>query len=294
MPRIWIDYCEFLISQRLITKTRHTFDNALKSLPVTQHDLIWPIYIKWVESLPHPNTAIAVYKRYLKLNEDAREDYIDYLISIKIYDEAILNIIKVLNDDLFHSKKGKSKFDLWILLCDIISNYPEKVKNLDCENIIRYGLNKYTDEVVSLNINKNQGRLWVSLANYFIRQGLFEKARDIFEESLSKINTARDFGLIFNSYLKFEEQLIKSEISEETDENDMRVESHHETDRTLDNQLDNLVNETLNNLKLNNEEVSLTKKETKNTKKDKKSKENNNKMEVIVEEKNIGKLPVIN
>jgi len=149
MPRIWIDYCEFLISQKLITKTRHTFDKSLMSLPVTQHELIWPIYIQWVETLPNSSTAISVYKRYLRLNEDARENFIDYLISVKLFDEAILNIIVVLNDDLFYSKKGKSKFELWITLCEIISNFPEKVKNLDCENIIRYGLNKYTDEVVS-------------------------------------------------------------------------------------------------------------------------------------------------
>ncbi len=145
---MWIDYCEFLISQKLVSKTRHMFDRSLISLPVTQHELIWPIYIKWVETLPNHYTAMMVYKRYLRLNEDAREDLIDYLISVKIYDEAILNIIMVLNDDLFHSKKGRSKYDLWILLCEIISNYPDKVKHLDCENIIRYGLNKYTDEVV--------------------------------------------------------------------------------------------------------------------------------------------------
>ena len=127
MPRIWIDYCTFLIDQRLITKTRHCFDNALKSLPVTQHDKLWELYIKWAESLPLSQTAILVYKRYLRLNPDGREDFINYLISIKKFDEAMLNIIEVLNDNLFHSKKGKSKFELWLLLCEIISKYQDKV-----------------------------------------------------------------------------------------------------------------------------------------------------------------------
>ena len=143
MPRVWLDYCKFLIDQKLITKTRHTFDKCLKSLPVTQHEVIWDMYIGWVETLPLYQTAIVVYKRYLKLNPDGREYFIDYLISIRKYDEAILNIIQLLNDDLFHSKKGKSKFDMWILLCEIISKHPEKVNNIDCESIIRYGLNKY-------------------------------------------------------------------------------------------------------------------------------------------------------
>jgi pre-mRNA-splicing factor SYF1 len=152
MPRIWIDYCQFLIEQRLITKTREVFDKALQSLPVTQHDKIWPIYIDWVTSLPLIQTALKVYKRYLKLNPDAREDFVLYLISNEQYEEAVRNLIILLDDDLFHSKKGKTKFDYWIILCNLIANYPDNMKHLDCESIIRHGLNKYTDEV---------GRLWV-------------------------------------------------------------------------------------------------------------------------------------
>lgn len=50
--------------------------------------------------------------------------------------------------------------------------------------------------------------MFVSLADYFIRQGLFEKARDIFEEALGTIITARDFGIVFNAYVKFEEEML--------------------------------------------------------------------------------------
>ena len=46
MPRIWMMYCEFLTWQRYITRTRKTFDRALKALPITQHDRIWPLYIR--------------------------------------------------------------------------------------------------------------------------------------------------------------------------------------------------------------------------------------------------------
>lgn len=107
-----------------------------------------------------------------------------------------------------------------------------KKKNFDCEGIIRHGLNKYTDEV---------GRLWVALANFYIRQGLFEKARDIFEEALSKVLTARDFGLVFNSYLKFEETLINNLIEENEEEKEKRQ---------IEEKFEKLVKETFNNLKI--------------------------------------------
>ena len=33
MPRVWIDYCKFLQIQRKVTKTRHTYDRALRCRP---------------------------------------------------------------------------------------------------------------------------------------------------------------------------------------------------------------------------------------------------------------------
>ena len=45
MPRIWLDYLEHLVEQRYLTRTRRTFDRALASLPITQHDRIWQLYM---------------------------------------------------------------------------------------------------------------------------------------------------------------------------------------------------------------------------------------------------------
>lgn len=67
MPRIWLDYCQFLVSQCKITRSRQTFDRALRALPVTQHPRIWPLYLRFVRSLSLPETAIRVYRRYLKV-----------------------------------------------------------------------------------------------------------------------------------------------------------------------------------------------------------------------------------
>lgn len=48
MPRIWMMYTEFLTFQRYITRTRKVFDRMLCALPITQHDRVWPLYLKFV------------------------------------------------------------------------------------------------------------------------------------------------------------------------------------------------------------------------------------------------------
>jgi pre-mRNA-splicing factor SYF1 len=67
MPRIWIDYIQFLFDQCLISKTRKSCDRALRALPITQHNRIWPLYLKLVESFDIPDTGVKVYKRYLRV-----------------------------------------------------------------------------------------------------------------------------------------------------------------------------------------------------------------------------------
>lgn len=67
MPKIWVEYLKFLIEQRKISRIRHTFDRALRALPVLQHSQIWPLYIHWVREIGVPLSAMRVYKRYLKV-----------------------------------------------------------------------------------------------------------------------------------------------------------------------------------------------------------------------------------
>jgi len=169
-------YCEFLISQNKVSLTRQTFDRALMALPVTQ---IWEVYKEWANSLEQlPLTAKSILKRYLKLNPDYTESYVEYLTRVEHWDEAAVYVKKILDDQGYVSPTGKSKYQFLMDLCTIISKHPTDIKTINCESIIRHGIKKYTDEV---------GNLFVCLADYFIRQGLFERARDIFEEALDNL-----------------------------------------------------------------------------------------------------------
>lgn len=62
-----MDYCKFLMDQNLITRTRQAFDRALRALPITQHPRIWPIYLTFVKKHDIAETAVRVFRRYLKV-----------------------------------------------------------------------------------------------------------------------------------------------------------------------------------------------------------------------------------
>jgi pre-mRNA-splicing factor SYF1 len=205
MPRIWLEYSEFLLEQCFITRTRKNFDKALRSLPITQHNRIWPLYLKLIESYDISDTGLKVYRRYLKLQPENTEDYVEYLKKIQLYDECAQKYVYMLNTDEFKSKYNKSKHQLWHELCDLISKNPTKIHSIKVEPIFRQGIERYKDQV---------GQLWNSLASYYIGLGNFEKARDIYEEGMTKVITVRDFTQIFDAYSKFEEEIISDQMEQ--------------------------------------------------------------------------------
>lgn len=216
MPRIWSDYLEFLMSQKLITRTRRAFDRALQSLPVTQHDRIWILYLRFINQPGIPvETAVRVYRRYLKLEPGHAEEYIAYLKIKSRWGEAARRLADVVNDETFVSLEGKTRHALWLELCELITRHPDEVvgQGLNVDAILRSGIRRFTNEV---------GRLWTSLADYYTRRGMFEHARDVYEEALTSVVTVRDFSLVFDALMQFEEALIAAgmESLEESEEDD--------------------------------------------------------------------------
>merc|ERR1719347_1821134 len=205
MPRIWLDYCKFLTKQGRVVTTRRVFDRALRALPPTQHDRVWPLYIKFVTNHHIPETAVRVFRRYLQMYPEQSEQFIDYLIKVDRLDEASQVMARIVNNADFVSRNGKSNHQLWNELCDMISKNPNQITSLNVDAIIRGGLRKYTDQV---------GHLWNSLADYYIRSGLFERARDVYEESVQTVTTVRDFTQVFDAYAQFEELALSKKMEE--------------------------------------------------------------------------------
>uniref|UniRef100_A0A1I8GF51 Pre-mRNA-splicing factor SYF1 n=2 Tax=Macrostomum lignano TaxID=282301 RepID=A0A1I8GF51_9PLAT len=203
MPRIWLDYCRFLTRQGRITESRRAFDRALRSLPLTQHDRLWPPYLRLVRlHAPHGclETALRVLRRYVRFKPEGREDFVDFLLEHQRLDEAVANLVAIINDDSFQSSRGKSKHALWQELCNLLSRNPLEVTSVNAEAIIRQGISRYTDQV---------GRLWTALAEWHLRAGNISRARDVFEEALATVTTVRDFSQVFDASAEFEEGLVR-------------------------------------------------------------------------------------
>lgn len=205
MPRIWMDYCSFMSSQCKIMRSRHVFDRALRALPITQHHRIWPLYLSFLKKFDMPETAVRVYRRYLKLFPEDAEEYIEYLINADRLDEAAQQLANIVDDENFISKHGKSNHQLWNELCELISKNPDQVQSLNVDAIIRGGLRRYTDQL---------GHLWNSLADYYVRSGLFDRARDIYEEAIQTVTTVRDFTQVFDAYAQFEELSLSKKMED--------------------------------------------------------------------------------
>eukprot|EP00271_Cylindrocystis_brebissonii_P006272 TRINITY_DN18983_c0_g1_i1.p1 TRINITY_DN18983_c0_g1~~TRINITY_DN18983_c0_g1_i1.p1 ORF type:complete len:1191 (+),score=302.06 TRINITY_DN18983_c0_g1_i1:168-3740(+) len=205
MPRIWLNYLDHLIEQKEVTKARRTFDRALRSLPATQHDRIWELYLKFVQRDEVPiETALSVYRRFLKFEPLQVETYIDFLLAAERWQEAADRLAQVLNDPEFSSVKGKSKHKLWLELCDLLTKHATDITGVKVDPIIRGGLRKFSDQV---------GRLWTSLADFYVRRGLFENARDIYEEGMESVRTVVDFTMIFDAYTQFDESMIAAKLA---------------------------------------------------------------------------------
>ena len=205
MPRIWEIYLTFLMKQPRITFTRQTFDRALRSLPITQHSRIWRLYRPFANSASG-DTAVRIWRRLIQIRPDDSEDFIDLLIQQKQYTEAVQKYIDILNNPKFRSKNGKSPFQLWSEMLDLLVDHAKAIETgettgIDVDKIVRSGIQRFSDQ---------GGRLWAGLATYWIQRGHFEKARDVFEEGITTVMTVRDFTIIFDSYAEFEESVIST------------------------------------------------------------------------------------
>jgi pre-mRNA-splicing factor SYF1 len=228
MPVIWEMYLTFLLRQPLVTRTRRTFDKALRALPVTQHNRIWKLYKSFADSASG-ETAIKIWARYMQIHPEDAEDYIEILAENGRYVEAVKWYIKILDNPKFKSKNAKSEFQLWTEMLELMVTRAGEIgdnhtSGIDVDAIIRSGIERFADQ---------RGKLWAGLATYWITRGDFERARDIFEEGVTTVMTVRDFTMIFDAYIEFEESVI-SELMDAASKRSQKGKADEDADFDLD------------------------------------------------------------
>jgi len=208
-PRIWLDFAAFLDGQGEISRCRKTFDAALRALPVTQHARVWKPYLAFVEKYRKVwQLGVHVFPRYLEFQPTHRERFVEYLLKAGRPAEAMEQLGQLVLDKNFVSSKKHTLHDVWMQLCKLIVKFPDKAVSLgrdklDVEGLIRSGLARFSDET---------GRLWCSLAEFFIKLGQFDRAQDIFEEGVREVATVRDFSMIFDAYMQYQEAMLTAKI----------------------------------------------------------------------------------
>ena len=203
-PRIWLDYLACLRKMGLGSEVRRAFDRCLMALPITQHHHVWPEFVGWASEFGVVEAAVIAHRRWVMYEPNGREAFVDYLVAQGKHGDAIVELVKICEDDDFASPSGKSRHQLWMRLCDLCAAHPEAApRSLDVDALIRSGLARFTDEV---------GKLWCKLADYYIRLGDFEDARDVYEEAVTTVVTVRDFSLAFDAYAQFEESVIAAKM----------------------------------------------------------------------------------
>ncbi|KEF55743.1 pre-mRNA-splicing factor syf1 [Exophiala aquamarina CBS 119918] len=205
MPVVWEMYLTFLLRQPYVTKTRRTFDRALRALPITQHNRIWKLYKSFANSASG-ETAVKIWARYVQAHPEDVEDYIDLLVDNGHYLDAVKQYIRILDNPKFKSKHIKSEFQLWSEMVELMVSKARElgdssVSSFDADTIIRSGIERFADQ---------RGKLWAGLATYWITRGDFERARDVFEEGVTTVMTVRDFTMIFDAYVEFEESILST------------------------------------------------------------------------------------
>ena len=216
-PRVWMEYLQYAHTHMLHSTTlRRLANRALEALPVTQHDKIWPTLLQYYQSNnPHiPNESkLCILRRYIDIHPEATKEVADFFCqTLGKWGEAALLYQKLLNAPAITPILRK---DLWMSLAKICTQHPVERVGMDWDNMVRAVLANPTYLPEEL-----QGVVWNQLADSWIRRGEFQLARSVYEEALEAVSKVRDFTILLDAYLQFEEGLLEATMQDQADDDE--------------------------------------------------------------------------
>jgi pre-mRNA-splicing factor SYF1 len=205
MPRVWLLFMSWLADVGAVSALRACLNRALQSLPVTQHALVWG---HW-STLPLPlpaETRTSVTSRQLMFDSHKRVAHAQALLAEGNTRAGVLQLMAAVDEEARTGRKSSAE-DAWGLLAAALAELADP-GSIPAARILRSGIARRPHEC---------GVLWCTLAELSVRAGAFEAARDVYEEAVSSVGSVRDFALVFDAYVKFEEALLAAAAEEEAE-----------------------------------------------------------------------------
>ncbi|KAG7350343.1 tetratricopeptide repeat protein [Nitzschia inconspicua] len=201
-----------------------------------------------VASLIPKETKLSILRRYIQFQPAATKEIADFISDeLGHWGEAALMYVDLMNTSSSTTTDTmSSRKDLWMALAKICTRYPVETEiGLDFDAMVRAILANISDTTVTTtttiedNNNNNfsssntatttpgairylpqemQGVLWSQLADAWIRRGEFQLARSVYEEAIEKVSKVRDFTILLDAYLQFEEGLLEATMERQVEE----------------------------------------------------------------------------
>lgn len=221
-PVLWSENIDHALSESRLIDALDSLNDALRTLPLTQHHHVWQV-IRQSFPLKHaPHCAAALFRRYAKFAPEAAiEPLCDALLAAENWPAAITQMANALVDSKWIPNEF-SRHEFWLRLARTAATNGSHLTEVDVANLIRKGIKEGGPAVAEM---------WVALAEFFTRQAMFDEARAVFEEGLASISVARDFAIVFDAYAKLEESLVTaavaaSDSADSTEADEAEVEEH--------------------------------------------------------------------
>lgn len=80
-------------------------------------------------------TTKEIINRYLKIDEDYKEKFGYYLLENGEFDEAARVLFEIIQDERFASKEGRTKFEIYMELCNLVIEHPEIVIKISLSSL---------------------------------------------------------------------------------------------------------------------------------------------------------------
>ncbi len=213
-PRLWEDALEVCAERARILDARNAFDDALRALPVSQHDRIWRCAVDTYIALVPPKSKAAIFERWAQLRPHrAAVPLFDSRRDAKLFDAAVKGLLKSLADEKWEPTGSRTRDQLWVEAATLAAAHPTEVSSVDVPKMLRDAL-KGDDR---LSHGLQAADLYKLLAKYYVRAGKFDDVRQVYEEAITTTSSVRDFTILFDAYSKFEEALVAAAMEDLTE-----------------------------------------------------------------------------